>query len=35
MMIAQLLRQERERMEIFNEQGETSLLILSLGLSAI
>lgn len=34
-MIAGLLRRERQRVEAFEKQDETSLLILSLGLSAV
>ena len=34
-MIAGLLRRERQRVEAFAKQDETSLLILSLGVSAI
>ena len=33
--IAELLRRERPRIELFEKQDETSLLILSIGLSAI
>lgn len=33
--IAELLRRERQRMELFEKQDETSLLILSIGPSAI
>lgn len=34
-MIAGLLRRERQRVEAFEKQDETSLLILSLGVSAV
>ena len=34
-MIAGLLRRERQRVEAFEKQDETSFLILSLGLSAV
>ncbi|MBI4442616.1 MAG: DUF5615 family PIN-like protein [Acidobacteria bacterium] len=34
-MIAGLLRRERQRVEAFEKQDETSLLILSLGVSAL
>lgn len=34
-LIAELLRRERERVEAFDGHGETSLLILSIGPSAI
>ncbi len=34
-MIADLLRRERQRVETFEKQGETSFLILSIGLGAV
>lgn len=35
MVIAELLRRERQRIQVFERQEETSLLILSIGLTAI
>lgn len=35
MVIAELLRHERQRIQLFEQQEETSLLILSIGLTAI